>query len=151
MVVPISPGKSLDTASIENSWFSNTIFVLQMDGQGLPSPNIYECVDLLRISGFPPSLTNAFLPIQDLCAPVSTMHFKTLGLLVWKLIEVEPNLFAPLSLQPRREQDLDLGSLDLDPRQFMLKLTLGDLFLLESLLRCLFHRFLFWESLGLLL
>ena len=79
------------------------------------------------------------------------MHFKTLGLLVWKLIEVEPNLFALLSLQPRRERDLDLGSLDLDPRLFMLKLTLGYLFLLESLLRCLFHRFLFWESLGLLL
>ena len=83
MVVPISPSTSLDTASIENSWFSNTIFVLQMDGQGLPSPNIYECVDLLRISGFPPSLTNAFLPIQDCCAPVSIMHFETLGLLVW--------------------------------------------------------------------
>ena len=68
MFIPISPGTSLDT-----------IFVLPMDGQGLPSPNIYKCVDLLIISGSPPSLTNAFLPIQDRCAPVSIMHFKTLG------------------------------------------------------------------------
>ena len=59
MSIPISPGTSLDTTSIEDSWFPNTIFVLLMDGQGLPSPNIYECVDLLRLSGFPPSLINA--------------------------------------------------------------------------------------------
>ena len=69
--------------------------VLPMDGLGAPSPNIYECVDLLRISGFPPSHTNAFLPIEDRCAPVSIIHANTLGLLVWKLIEVEPNLFVP--------------------------------------------------------
>ena len=86
---------------------------------------------------------------------MSIMHFKMLGLLALKLIEVDPNLFAPLSLQLRLEREMDLVSLDPDPRLFLLKLTLGDFFLLESPLRGSFHLFLFldlfWESLGLLL
>ena len=56
----------------------------------------------------------------DLFAPLS------LGPLVWKLIEVGPDLFAPLSLRPRREREVDLSVLDPDPRRFLLKLALGD-------------------------
>ena len=48
-------------------------------------------------------LINVFLPIYELCAPVSIMQFKPLGLLVWKLTDVEPDLMGPLSGQPRRE------------------------------------------------
>ena len=81
MAIPISPGTSHDTTSIENSWFPNTMSVLPMDGLGSPSPNIYECANLLGISGFPPSRSNAFLPIQDRCAHVS-INAKTFGLLV---------------------------------------------------------------------
>ena len=88
MSIPISLGTSHDTTSIENSWLPSTFFVLPMYGQGLPSPNIYECVDLLRLSGFPPKLINALSPIHDRCAPVSIIHLKPLGLLVWKLTDV---------------------------------------------------------------
>ena len=41
---------------------------------------------------------------------MSIMHFKMLGLLALKLIEVDPNLFAPLSLPPRLEREMDLVS-----------------------------------------
>ena len=70
-----------------------------MDGLGSPSPNIYECVDLLRVPGCPPSHINAFPTIQDCCAPVSMIHDSILGLLALKLIEVKPDLFASLSLR----------------------------------------------------
>ena len=82
MSIPISPGTSLDTMSIENSWFPNAMSVLLIDGLGSPSPNIYEGVDLLRVPGFPPSRINAFSPIQDCCAPVSVMQYIILVLLV---------------------------------------------------------------------
>ena len=45
MSIQISPGRSLDIMSIENSWYPNTMSVLPMDGLGSPSPNIYVCVD----------------------------------------------------------------------------------------------------------
>ena len=58
------------------------------------------------------------------------IHASILGLLVWKLIEVKPDLFAPLSLQPSRWRELDLEylSLDPDPLLFLLKLF-GDLYI----------------------
>ena len=80
---------------------------VQREGLGLELTLDVECccVDLLRLSGFPPKLTNVLCPMHDLWAPVSIKQVELLGLLMWKLTDVTPDL---PSEWPWRPQDVDL-------------------------------------------
>ena len=58
--------------------------------------------------------------MNDLCAPVSIMQFRPLGLMVWKLTDVKPGLLGLLLGRPHREGEVDLSVLDPDPPWFLL-------------------------------
>ena len=67
-------------------------FARPIDGLEGPSPKMYEFPDLFRLSRLPPNLIKVHFPLQLLCAPVSIKKTDLPGPLMWKLIDLEPDL-----------------------------------------------------------
>ena len=73
-----------------------------MEGQ---SPKIKEFFDLSKLFRLPPISTKVHFPMQLRCAPVSGRKTDLPGSLMWKLIDVEPDLLF-MSLLPWGDVEL---------------------------------------------